>query len=152
MFAMLYSSHPFCVKVKSPKPNLQTSGICLRRLCFMMSTRTLQGGIPMMKRLLGLLGTVTTMMFLLVEFAPAQSPEAGRLFEQNCMTCHGNAAVERAPDPSVLRQMTPEAVYKALTSGAMVPQAEKLSDEQKRIVAEYLGGRNIVEGRGGAAQ
>jgi polyvinyl alcohol dehydrogenase (cytochrome) len=89
---------------------------------------------------------------LLVEFAPAQSPEAGRLFEQNCMTCHGNAAVERAPDPSVLRQMSPEAVYKALTSGAMVPQAEKLSDEQRRIIAEYLGGRNLVERSGDAAQ
>jgi polyvinyl alcohol dehydrogenase (cytochrome) len=106
----------------------------------------------MMKRFLGLLCTVPMMMFLLVEFAPAQSPEAGRLFEQNCVTCHGNAAIEKAPDPSVLRQMSPEAVYKALTSGAMVPQAEKLSDQQKRIIAEYLGGRNLVEGSGDAAQ
>ena len=106
----------------------------------------------MMKRLLGLLGTMLIMILLLGNFALAQSPEAGGLFEQNCMTCHGNAAVEKAPDPSVLRQMTPETVYKALTSGAMVPQAEKLSDEQKRIVAEYLGGRNIVEGSGDAAQ
>ena len=105
----------------------------------------------MMTRLLGPLGTVSIMILLLVTFASAQSPEAGRLFEQNCMTCHGNAAVERAPDPSVLRQMTPEAVYKALTSGAMAPQAEKLSDLQKRIIAEYLGGRNIAEGSGDAA-
>jgi polyvinyl alcohol dehydrogenase (cytochrome) len=106
----------------------------------------------MMKRFLGLLSTVPMMMFLLVEFAPAQSPEAGRLFEQSCATCHGNAAIEKAPDPSVLRQMSPEAVYKALTSGAMVPQAEKLSDAQKRIIAEYLSGRNLVEGSGDAAQ
>ena len=106
----------------------------------------------MLTRFLGLLGTVPMMMFLLVEFAPAQSPEAGRLFEQNCVTCHGNAAIEKAPDPSVLRQMSPEAVYKALTSGAMVPQAEKLSDEQKRVIAEYLGGRNLVERSGDAAQ
>jgi polyvinyl alcohol dehydrogenase (cytochrome) len=105
----------------------------------------------MMKRLLGLLGTVSMMILLFVRFASAQAPEAGRLFEQNCMMCHGNAAVERAPDPSVLRQMTPEAVYKALTSGAMAPQAEKLSDLQKRTIAEYLGGRNIVEGSSDAA-
>jgi polyvinyl alcohol dehydrogenase (cytochrome) len=104
----------------------------------------------MIKRFLALLGTVSMMILLLVKFAPAQSPEAGRLFEQSCMTCHGNAAIEKAPDPSVLRQMAPEAIYKALTSGAMVPQAEKLTDEQKRIIAEYLGGRNIVEGSGDA--
>jgi polyvinyl alcohol dehydrogenase (cytochrome) len=106
----------------------------------------------MMKRFLGLLGTVSMTILLLVKFAPAQSPEAGRLFEQSCMTCHGNPAIEKAPDPSVLRQMAPEAIYKALTSGAMVPQAEKLTDAQKRIIAEYLGGRNIVEGSGDAAR
>jgi polyvinyl alcohol dehydrogenase (cytochrome) len=91
-------------------------------------------------------------ILLLATFAPAQSPEAGRVFERNCVTCHGNPAVEKAPDPSVLRQMSPEAVYKALTSGAMVPQAEKLTDAQKRMIAEYLGGRNLVEGSGDAAQ
>lgn len=105
-----------------------------------------------MKRFPGLLGRVSMMILLLVEFATAQSPEAGRLFEQSCVTCHGNAAVEKAPDPSVLRQMSPEAVYKSLTSGAMVPQAEKLSDAQKRVIAEYLGGRNMVEGSGDAVQ
>ncbi|HXA77819.1 MAG TPA: PQQ-binding-like beta-propeller repeat protein [Candidatus Acidoferrales bacterium] len=105
----------------------------------------------MTKRLLYALGTVLTMVLLLVDFASAQSPEAGRLFEQSCMTCHGNASVEKAPDPSVLRQMSPEAVYKALTTGAMAPQAAQLSDEQKHLIAEYLGGRNMVEGSGDAA-
>src|ERR1700733_11139197 len=101
-----------------------------------------------MMRLLALLGTATTMILMLVNSSPAQSPEAGRLFEQSCMTCHGNAAFEKAPDPSVLRQMSPESIYKALITGAMAPQAAQLSDDQKRMIAEYLGGRNIVEGSG----
>lgn len=105
-----------------------------------------------MKRLLVLLGTASTLISMLLKSAPAQSPQAGRLFEQSCMTCHGNAAIEKAPDPSVLRQMSPESVYKALTTGAMAPQAAHLSDDQKRMIAEYLGGRNIVEGSGDAAR
>ena len=64
----------------------------------------------MIKRFLGLLATVSMTILLLATFAPAQSPEAGRVFERNCVTCHGNPAVEKAPDPSVLRQMSPEAV------------------------------------------
>ena len=105
-----------------------------------------------MKRSLVLLGTASTLILMLLKSAPAQSPEAGRLFEQSCMTCHGNAAIEKAPDPSVLRQMSPESVYKALTTGAMAPQAAHLSDDQKRMISEYLGGRNIVEGSGDAAR
>ena len=106
----------------------------------------------MMKRFLGILGAAPMMILVLAQSALAQSPEAGRLFEQSCMTCHGNATVEKAPDPSVLRQMSPEAIYKALTTGAMAPQAVQLSDEQKRTIAEYLGGRNMVEGSGDAAR
>src|SRR5258708_35096934 len=63
------------------------------------------GGFSMIKRFLGLLATVSMTILLLATFAPAQSPEAGRVFERNCVTCHGNPAVEKAPDPSVLRQM-----------------------------------------------
>ena len=105
-----------------------------------------------MKRWLGVVGAVWVMVLLLAGSSRAQSPAAGRLFEQKCMTCHGNAAVEKAPDPSVLRVMTPEAVYKALTAGAMVPQAQELSDQEKRDIAEYLGGRNLAEAGGDAAQ
>jgi len=110
------------------------------------------GGIPTMKRFPCVLATASIMILLLVNSARAQSTEAGRVFEQYCVTCHGNPTVEKAPDPSVLRQMSPESLYKALTSGAMAPQAEKLTDAQRRMIAEYLGGRNLVEGSGDAAQ
>lgn len=87
--------------------------------------------------------------------APAQQPQQ-RLgtefgisaFERECTKCHGNPAVERAPTPAAIRQMSPERIYTALTTGVMQAQGANLSDEQKRRLAEYMGGRPL----GSAAQ
>ncbi len=86
----------------------------------------------------------------------AQQPQQQRLgtefgisaFERECTKCHGNAAVERAPTPAAIRQMSPERIYTALTTGIMQTQGANLSDEQKRRLAEYMGGRPL----GSAAQ
>ncbi len=64
-------------------------------------------------------------------------------FEQQCTKCHGNAAVDRAPSPAAIRQMPPERIYAAITTGIMKEQAANLSDEQKRRLAEYMGGRPL---------
>ncbi|HTR35303.1 MAG TPA: cytochrome c [Bryobacteraceae bacterium] len=65
------------------------------------------------------------------------------VFERECTKCHGNAAVERAPSPAAIRQMPPERIYAALTTGVMRTQAANLTDEQKRRLAEYMGGRPL---------
>lgn len=84
--------------------------------------------------------------------AMAQNPPATRrlgtefgisAFEQQCTKCHGNAAVERAPSPAAIRQMSPERIYAALTTGIMRTEAANLTDEQKRRLAEYMGGRPL---------
>src|SRR5579871_5719844 len=64
-------------------------------------------------------------------------------FERECTKCHGNAAVDRAPSPAAIRQMPPERIYAAITTGIMQSQAANLSDEQKRRLAEYMGGRPL---------
>ncbi len=64
-------------------------------------------------------------------------------FERECTKCHGNAAVERAPSPAAIRQMPPERIYAAMTTGVMQTQAANLNDEQKRRLAEYMGGRPL---------
>jgi polyvinyl alcohol dehydrogenase (cytochrome) len=64
-------------------------------------------------------------------------------FERECTKCHGNASVERAPSPAAIRQMPPERIYAAITTGIMQSQAANLSDEQKRRLAEYMGGRPL---------
>lgn len=64
-------------------------------------------------------------------------------FERECSKCHGNAAVDRAPSPAAIRQMPPERIYAAITTGIMQTQAANLTDEQKRRLAEYMGGRPL---------
>jgi len=88
------------------------------------------------------------------------APAAGQIgtefgfafFQQRCMNCHGNPAVEKAPQPSALRQMTPEAIYDALASGVMKVQGEGLTDEQKRRVAESVAGRPLGTSDSGDAK
>jgi len=71
--------------------------------------------------------------------APGQT-----LFNTNCASCHvGPPVAERAPDLKTLMQLTPESVLAALTTGDMVEPALGLSDDEKRQIAEYLGGRPL---------
>jgi polyvinyl alcohol dehydrogenase (cytochrome) len=71
--------------------------------------------------------------------APGQT-----LFDSNCASCHaGPARVERAPDLKTLMEFTPETVLAALTTGNMAIPAQKLTDDEKRAIAEYLGGRPL---------
>jgi polyvinyl alcohol dehydrogenase (cytochrome) len=76
------------------------------------------------------------------------------IFNSRCASCHQNvkasaeesenaARAKSAPSTETLGQMTPEAIYAALTTGAMVQQARELSDDQKRIIAEFFGGRPL---------
>ena len=79
--------------------------------------------------------------------SPSQSIAAGgtelgfRTFQSQCMSCHGNPNVERAPTPAAIREMTPERIYDALTTGAMKVQGERLSDGEKRTLALFMSGR-----------
>lgn len=77
---------------------------------------------------------------------------AQSVFNSHCANCHQNVmssanssalGAKSAPNTETLGQMTPEAIYAALTTGAMVGQARDLTDEQKRIIAEFFGGRPL---------
>jgi polyvinyl alcohol dehydrogenase (cytochrome) len=59
--------------------------------------------------------------------------------------------VKGAPDPNALRQMSPERIYEALTTGVMKVQGERLSEQQKRIMAEAVSARNFGSLESGAA-
>jgi cytochrome c553 len=74
------------------------------------------------------------------------------LFNNNCTSCHGNPPVENAPTQVVIRQMPPERIYEAITTGAMKNMAQKLSDDDKRLLAEYMGGRKLDKGDAGDAK
>jgi polyvinyl alcohol dehydrogenase (cytochrome) len=74
------------------------------------------------------------------------------LFEQHCMTCHGNPNVPRAPQPSVIRQMSPERIYEALTTGVMKAQGSTLTEDQRKMMATFLSGRPLGTLEKGAAK
>src|ERR1044071_6937513 len=77
-------------------------------------------------------------------FAQRLSESTGvNLFKNNCTACHGATPVERAPTEATIKQMPPERIYEAITTGAMKNMAQKLSDDEKRLLAEYMGGRKL---------
>ncbi len=89
---------------------------------------------------------------------PATAPQtlttemAYGIFQRNCMACHDNPNVLRAPSVAALRQMSAEAIYAALASGPMAVQGQKLSEEEKRRVAEALSGETLGLGDAGDAK
>jgi len=61
-----------------------------------------------------------------------------------CMTCHAiGGSVGSAAPRETLMNLTPEAVYASLTTGSMTDQSKDLSDEDKRTMAKFLGGRDL---------
>jgi len=86
---------------------------------------------------------------------PAFTPgtESGfATFQTQCAQCHGNPNVERAPSAEALRQMSPEKIYTALTTGVMQQQASALSDGQKKAVAEFMAGRPLGSANAGGIE
>ncbi|HEU4618798.1 MAG TPA: PQQ-binding-like beta-propeller repeat protein [Gammaproteobacteria bacterium] len=73
-------------------------------------------------------------------------------FQNQCTVCHGNPNVPRAPSPEAIRQMSPEKIYEALsTGGVMAAQGAALSDIQKQRVAEFMSGRPLGSSGSGDA-
>ncbi len=71
------------------------------------------------------------------------------VFQQHCVSCHGNPAYERAPTPATLRTMSPERILGALTTGIMKPVGDTLTDADRRRVAESLSGQFLGSAKAG---
>jgi len=116
-----------------------------------------------MKRCVSVLfSTAVLLFFLAAEPVGAQQKEeedkppagaiAQKLFITKCMNCHGIGNSEgKAPTREELFKNTPEAAYAALTTGSMADQAKDLSDDQKRAIAVFLGGRPLGSTEAGDA-
>ncbi len=73
------------------------------------------------------------------------------VFQQHCVSCHGNPAFQSAPAPATLRSMSPERIYTALTTGVMKSVGDTLSEEDRRRVSESLAGQLMGTARAGDA-
>ena len=93
-------------------------------------------------------------VFALATSASAQSESAGvNQYFTNCASCHeSNDPGHQAPKTAVLKKMTPERILEVMTTGSMRSAAASLSDEDKRLIAEWVAGRKIDTDLVGAAE
>src|SRR5579863_1108579 len=93
-------------------------------------------------------------LYSLILMAPliacaADDPYAAQLFQKNCASCHASSAQAgaRIPQMDVLKTLTPLTILRTLESGAMKPQAARLSTNERQALANYLGAPVINQHR-----
>ncbi|HXQ26079.1 MAG TPA: PQQ-binding-like beta-propeller repeat protein [Candidatus Acidoferrales bacterium] len=85
--------------------------------------------------------------------SPIPASPGETVFGQHCASCHvGPSRTDRAPDLKTLMELTPESVFAAITTGSMIVPAQKLTDDEKKFVSEYLGGRPLDTKHTGSAE
>src|SRR6516165_3257524 len=70
-------------------------------------------------------------------------------FLQTCAVCPGR--IDRAPELTVLQNLSPEKIYETITTGIMKAQAANLTNEQKIKIAEFVSGRTLGVAESGDA-
>ena len=66
------------------------------------------------------------------------------MFQKACASCHLQPpAGSRAPDRETLRDLAPEVILTALTTGTMFRNGAELTDAERRAVAAFLAGRPV---------
>ena len=78
-----------------------------------------------------------------VSAAIAKSGE--QVFTNTCAICHDNGTKLSAPSRGVLRTMSSRSVLAALTIGKMRIEAQKLSDEERKAVAQWVTNKVLKE-------
>ncbi len=77
--------------------------------------------------------------------AATQAEEGAAIYQAMCARCHNDDGSERAPSVVSLRSMTARAILASIEIGTMRIQAEGLSEEGRRTVAEFTSGKELVE-------
>jgi len=85
-------------------------------------------------------------------FAQSESVGVNQYFS-NCASCHeSNDPGHQAPKTAVLKKMTPEHILDVMTNGSMRNAAAAVSDQDKRLIAEWVSGRKLDSDSVGAAE
>jgi len=84
---------------------------------------------------------------------PVFGPPPGmQLFQANCAACHTEQGMEIggrvAPSLATLRSLPPERIFDSMVTGKMKEQAAALDRSQMKQVAEFMGGRAMVDADG----
>ncbi len=95
----------------------------------------------MTKRCLMILAALIAIFLPRVDSAFAQTSAGVMAFEQYCAACHGNpSSAVAAPEELKLRRLTGDEIYAALSKGPHI-NLQGLTDDDKREIALYMGGR-----------
>src|SRR5580704_19497410 len=74
--------------------------------------------------------------------AMAAPPDGAALYTARCASCHDNPQAQlRMPKREEIAARSPENVFAALSTGAMVTQAAGLSADETRAIATYITGK-----------
>ena len=82
-----------------------------------------------------LMRTACALLLALSASWAAQGPQGADVFQNKCASCHRPGSGTRAPLPNVLRQMSRDAILRALESGAMRAEGALLSASERVAVA-----------------
>ncbi len=80
-----------------------------------------------------------------LSLSAAEIPLGEEIYKQQCAICHERSSETRAPAPTAMRQMSPQAIVKALESGVMKQQGASLSAAQRNSVAAFLAAKAGAE-------
>ncbi len=80
---------------------------------------------------------------LAVSVASGQTPDAEANFKAACAGCH-EGGMDRAPNRSVLHEMSADRVLAAMESGPMISMAVRFDAKQRRDIAEFITGKPIT--------
>ncbi len=93
-----------------------------------------------------------SVLFATSAFAQSESAGVNQYFN-NCASCHeSNEPGHQAPSTAVLKRMTPERILEVMTTGSMRTAAAAVSDQDKRLIAEWVAGRKLDTDLVGAAE
>src|SRR5579864_4331412 len=97
-----------------------------------------------MRRLFRVVGAIAILGLFSVPSISAQTVASLRLYEQNCTSCHGNpTGPKNAPDGMRLRRLSADEIFDSIGKGPAHSALQSLSDDDKRLIAYYLGGRKV---------
>ena len=97
-------------------------------------------------------GCAFVLMYATSGFAQSESAGVNQYFN-NCASCHeSNEPGHQAPSTAVLKRMTPERILEVMTTGSMRSAAAAVSDQDKRLIAEWVAGRKLDTDLVGAAE
>lgn len=106
----------------------------------------------LLRRAWSAVGFVSVLALATSAFAQSESAGVNQYFT-NCASCHeSNEPGHQAPSTAVLKRMTPERILDVMTTGSMRNAAAVLSDADKRLIAEWVGGRKLDADLAGAAE